>query len=108
MKLNELPTTRIEYVKEVNRKNGFFFFSPDTMRFFSSRVSQRAYIAGDHFYFLTSEHNKCDPRDYRKYTVRRMHRESGNIESLSEFQEFETPSQARSFLSGILKEKGLI
>ena len=54
---------------------GSYFFAPDTMRFFKSRLLEGVYPAGDSkampgavFYFVTSEVYDDDPRHY---TVRR-------------------------------------
>lgn len=76
----------IEDIKAYATANGSFFFSPDSMRFFSSRLSSTTYFGG---IFITSEvYNEG-----RVYTVRRV-LESGTIVALSD--KFQTLSQAKS------------
>jgi hypothetical protein len=45
----------METIKQLNKDKGFFFFSPDTMRFFKSRTGTTAYRIGNKAYFVTSE-----------------------------------------------------
>lgn len=77
----------IEDIKAYATANGSFFFSPDSMRFFSSRLSSTTYFGG---IFITSE---VYGDRKRVYTVRRV-LESGTIVALSD--KFSTLSQAKS------------
>lgn len=83
---------------------GGFFFSPNTMRFFNSRVLEGVYHAGDSkaiegavFYFITSEAYEDTPRHY---TVRRAvlgsqrgDRPAIDISAVGEH--YATPAEAR-------------
>lgn len=89
--------TGINMIKMFARENGSHFFDPQAMRFFSSRVSSKTF-GKDGSLFITSEQFEPlygEPLD-RKYTVRRIS-ETGSIDSVSEFQEFETLAQAQAF-----------
>jgi hypothetical protein len=57
----------IDQVKKANRDNGYYFFSPDTMRFFASRVSQG--FDYNTQCFVTSE-KKCFNDYTRVFSVR--------------------------------------
>lgn len=100
---------RIEEVKEANKKHGFHYFSKKTMRFFSSRVSDRAYKVGNKAYFITSEKNTHSIRgghttlNPRKYSIRLIDLTTGNITTVGEFQEFDSKREAKAELKDILK-----
>ena len=68
----------IDQIRQANRANGHHWFSPDTMRFFDSRVSSKLY--GGRF-FVTSE---VPPSGVREYSVR-MARDTGEIETVRFF-----------------------
>ena len=90
MKLNRryAKCNCIKEIKALNKAQGYNFFSPDTMRFFDT------VLADDVFggcVFVTSEQNGYE--NPRLYTIRAI-RANGRIETLSEFQEFETLKQA--------------
>jgi hypothetical protein len=77
-------------IRRANRQLGHYFFSPETMRFFRSRVG-REVIGGR--YFVTSE--QFDEVSPRLYTVRRAN-DDGSIDTASEFQGFTTGREARA------------
>lgn len=79
----------IEEIREANRRAGLFFFSPDTMRFFRSRVGREVY--GGRF-FVTSE--QFDDSSPRLYSVRRAN-DDGSIDTASEFQGYTSGAEAR-------------
>ena len=85
----------IEAIKQANHELGHHFFEPTTLRFFGSRIGRTAYPKPDGTtLFVTSEQ-----REYytpRRYTVRRS-LEDGSVESVSEFQQFTSAAQARTF-----------
>ena len=83
-------------VKSINEKKGFYFFSKDSMKFFNSRIGSTLY--GDKF-FVTSEKYSTEPR---KYTIRVFDETTGNIGTVSEFQEFRTMSAAVSYIKKYL------
>jgi len=64
----------IEDLKRANEEAGRYFFSPNTMRFFASRVLEGIWKVGDYVLFCTSE--KKGFRDSsREYSVRVMNPE---------------------------------
>lgn len=83
----------IDDIKRINKDKGFYFFSPDTMRFFNSRVGDSVYQGIGGIFFVTSE--KYDYKSDRKYTVREFEPESGNITTVDDFNEY-TRYQAHS------------
>ena len=58
--------THIGWIKEANKKAGFHFFDPQTLRFFRSRVHNAVYGGST---FVTSEqfsfNGRTEPREYR-------------------------------------------
>lgn len=79
-------TRTIDDIRTANRVRGFHFFSPDSMRFFRTRVGERVYQGPGGVYFVTSEQfvspGYIDPR---KYTVRRFNPDTGNVGTVGEF-----------------------
>jgi hypothetical protein len=83
----------IAQIKQANRRAGFHFFDRASMRFFSSRVSSLV-VAGR--YFITSERDTYD-RHYnypRAYTIRVIN-SNGSVDTVGEFQQYATLSQAK-------------
>ncbi len=64
-------------LRECNRIGGYFFFSPQTMRWFSSRLHTGGFTTPRGIYFLTSEK---PPHAAREYRVRQMNRD-GSVNS---------------------------
>ena len=108
----------IDEIKYLSKKGvDRYFFSPDNMRFFNSRVNDIAWKIiiweVEKYYFITSEKNNNKPslcydltsfinpslpKNYpRLYTVRSCDHK-GNIKKISKFQEFKTLYHARRFL----------
>jgi hypothetical protein len=83
----------IEELKRANADAGYYFFSPDTMRFFDSRVGENVYRGADGWYFVTSE--KFDYKTPRYYTVRKM-LPGGDVVSASEFQQYRSAPGAKA------------
>lgn len=79
----------MEDVKRNNKASGGFWFSPDTIRFFQSKVESEL-INGK--YFVTSEKNMED--DPRLYTIRKYNPETHKIDTLGSFQAFKTLQDA--------------
>ncbi len=69
----------ISELRALNKRNGFYFFSPKTMKFFGSRVESSLLKGG---YFITSEFTGFE-RNARAYKVRRANIESGDIDTMS-------------------------
>ncbi|OGL47328.1 MAG: hypothetical protein A2W05_09810 [Candidatus Schekmanbacteria bacterium RBG_16_38_10] len=80
-------------IKMINRNKGHYFFSPDSMRFFRSRVGDSVYQGSGGIYFVTSE--QFDWKSPRLYTVRSFNPETGGINTVGEFNEM-TRYQAHS------------
>lgn len=83
----------IENLKRLNKQNGMFWFSPDTMRFFNSKI-ESGIIKGE--YFISSERRPDESK--RRYTVRKVNWENGDIETFSDFMQFSTADTARNFI----------
>lgn len=83
----------IENIKDANARAGYFYFSPDTMRFWHSRVSENTYESADgkRTYLVTSDKPGRDPR---AYTVRVFDHETKAVESVSGFGEYASASGA--------------
>lgn len=73
----------INEIKKRNKEVGHHFFDETTMRFFDSKVYDKVF--GD--YFVTSERAYAG---LRRYSVRRFDQGTGKIETVGEFQEFES------------------
>jgi NADPH-dependent ferric siderophore reductase len=88
----------VNEIKQLARDCGNHFFDPDTMRFFSSRVGSKVY-GGQ--YFITSEQfvDNRGVADPRRYTIRKFTYDNGrfDIDTVGEFQQFDTHSQAVKF-----------
>ena len=81
----------INQIIALNKSVGNHFFSPSSMRFFSSRVHSEVYNG---CYFVTSErYNWTSPR---LYTVRKANPD-GTIETIGDFQAFTTRAKAHTF-----------
>lgn len=86
------PFDTIDDVKVANARAGYYFFSRDTLRFFSSRISSHVY---GHGVIVTSERNEYDDQP-RRYSVR-LALPTGEIKTLGEFGRFATSGQAHAF-----------
>ena len=95
---NTMTTSTMPYLwtmNQLSRYNGnrnYYFFSPDTMRFFSSRIQTTPPYKGR--VFVTSERMNWNSPRY--YTVRVI-QPSGNIETIGDFQGFATRQSAHRF-----------
>lgn len=93
----------MEDVRAANESIGHHWFEPSTLRFFRSRIGQTLYGGR---YFVTSE--QFVPRATgcsgpRRYTIRAA-KPSGAIETVGEFQQYETSEQARRVIKQLLGE----
>ncbi len=90
--------TTIDDAKRINKEKGRHWFSPDTMRFFKSRIEKKALTFGqliDDKYFITSE--QYDSGSPRLYSVRVFNKKTGAVKTVGDFQEFGTKAKARKF-----------
>ena len=83
--------TTLQDIKVANHKAGRYWFSPATLRFFESRVGKRVHEGPGGIYFVSSEQYRrplsggCDPR---RYTVRQFNPDTGDIDTVGEFQQW--------------------
>jgi CRISPR/Cas system endoribonuclease Cas6 (RAMP superfamily) len=69
----------IKTVKAANKKAGYYFFSPSTMRFFASKIESHLMYGGDQYgYFVTSEKTGFDSVK-REYKVRQANFLTGEV-----------------------------
>ncbi len=92
-------------IKERAKKGSPHWFDEDSMRFFSSRVTNLMWKKGDDIYFVSSEQNKSHG-DFggtpRAYTVRIVGTD-GDINDIGGFQAYETVNQARHAIQDIIE-----
>jgi len=59
----------LQQIKDANKATGLYWFEPESMRFFKSRVSEKVYPTKDGgAYFVSSERG---PSNVRAYTIRK-------------------------------------
>lgn len=80
-------------IKEANKKAGKYFFEPDTMRFFNSRVVSEVYTTlwGNYAFFVTREIN---PSNQLRYSVREFNKQTGDVRTHGEFFGYKTKAVA--------------
>lgn len=81
-------------VEDVRRRHQGNWFSPDTMRFFSSRILGGLYAGKRLVYFVSSEKTFDDLG--RRYTVRSYDPKSDTIETVDEFQGYKYSESAKA------------
>ena len=84
----------LDEVRRANKAQGLHFFDDLTIQFFNSRIE--SYLVDGH-YFVTSE--RYDDTTPRLYTLRYAH-ESGVIETVGEFQQYESVESALEGVGG--------
>jgi len=82
----------INEVRTRAEKGSPHFFDHDTMRFFSSRISELCWKIENEIYFITSEANRG--HSSRMWTVRKIDLD-GDINTLGKFQEHSSLNEAR-------------
>lgn len=86
--------------KRLNKNAGDTWFSPETMRFFNTRI--HGGIRRERF-FITSE-QFIDSRgnsEPRMYSIRSINWETGQVETVGEFQEYKTLEAAKLAITQI-------
>lgn len=86
-------------IMEHEEKSNGHWFSKGSMRFFNSRLPNYGYLKGDNVYFISSE--RFDHKTPRLFTVRVMDRNTGEIDTIGEFNTM-TKTEARRELASIL------
>jgi len=85
----------VEQIKDAHAASGGCWFSPDTMRFFKSRVLSGVYGGR---YFVTSEQF---PSGVRAYSVRQVSGDGSSISTVGRFGGYATAYQARAAARGL-------
>ena len=76
------------------------FFSAGATRFFNSRYPQTGIEHDGKIYFITSE--QFDWKSPRLYTIRYLDMETGEVETLGEFQAYDTKGKAQRAVNKIV------
>lgn len=102
--LNNHAHALSDLLSEYFRDYSGHFFSPDTLRFFRSRIPDTGYLRPDNsILFITSE-KKCFTDITRVYNVRLMFRHPDNSIGIKTLDTFPTKSRALSFVRSIFTE----
>lgn len=91
-------------IEEIKSHSTGHWFDPGSMRFFRSRLPQTGYRVDNKAYFISSEQfigSNGIPAP-RLYTIRVLDYETGEIDTLGEFNKL-TKSEARTQLNKIIK-----
>jgi hypothetical protein len=75
-----------------NDRNGFCWFSQETMKFFGSKIESSLLKGG---YFITSEKNFDGTK--RLYSIRKVN-EDFSIDTIGSFQQFTTKNLAKKYI----------
>ncbi len=78
----------IAELKAANKAAGFYWFSPDTMSFFSSAVESEVLVGNR---FVTSEKT---PSGRKGYTVREFDQDTARIHTVGRFMGYATKREA--------------
>lgn len=89
----------IEEIRDANQRAGFYFFEPDTMRFFAGRVREQGIIGGRFFVHST----KACFRDYRRRYHVGVVADTGDIENIGPRDGFDTAARARRWARALAK-----
>ncbi len=74
----------MELIQAANADAGLYWFEPDTLRFFRSRVGYQVYQGPGGIYFVSSEKG---PSEIRAFTVRKFNPEDASIDTSGPFNE---------------------
>lgn len=84
---------------KLNKKSGSYFFNPETMRFWDSKIETDLI---EDKYFITSE-KTANGKD-RKFTIREFNGDYSIINDIGEFLEHSTLSDAEAALTNYLEK----
>lgn len=93
-----MTTINILRVQQAHRGH---WFSPGAKRFFDSRIPQTAILEDGKAYFVSSE--RFDYSSPRLYTIRVCDMNTGEIDTIGEFQQYATSQQAYTGIRFFLK-----
>lgn len=90
----------VDDVRQLAADVGYHWFSPETMRFFNSRIGRTVY-GGQ--YFVSSE--RYDDSAPRLYTIRKVTYDDGqmSIDTVGEFQQYDTRVDAVAAIRQIVE-----
>ena len=104
--ISTLPTElTLAEMKKINQDLGMHFFDKDAVKFFNSKFETKGIRKGNNVYFITSEQFEptIGEKEPRKYTIRDMDLNDGSIDTVGEFQQYDSKESAKK----VLKEKVL-
>jgi hypothetical protein len=90
-----VPFKTVAEIRAANKALGHHWFSPDTLRFFDSRILDGV-IRGR--LFVTSESPGTDGG--RRYTIR-IAQDSGEVDTVGEFMGYATQHEARIYAASV-------
>lgn len=92
--------TTIQDIRDHNARAGQHWFSPDTLRYFRSRIGSTVYPTATGAYFVSSEQYVSYFPTYhaepRLYTVRYYDASTGMIDTVGEFQGYASRNGAHA------------
>jgi hypothetical protein len=91
-----MPFKTVNDVKQANERLGHHWFSPETLRFFSSRIGRTLYGGR---YFITSE--QYDHNAPRRYSIREASPD-GSVRTIGKFQQYATNREAQKAIKAML------
>lgn len=95
--------THIGEIRYENERAGQHWFSPESLRWFGSRIGRTVYGGR---YFITSEQDTYGAwSNERRYTIR-VADARGNIDTVGEFGQYATSAEARRAVLAIVKQEG--
>lgn len=89
-------------IERENIRAGYYWFSPDTKRFFKSVIPKEATRKGNFAYFITRETN---PSGDSAYTIRKANLKTGDVDTEGEFFKYSTRAEAQKELNKTLMKK---
>ena len=96
---------RIVKMNEIKTIHKGHFFEPLAMKFFNSRLARYGFENHNgEIFFVTSE--SFDSYSPRRYSVRVLDIETGRIETMNNFQSYETKQKALGAIRKVLKFTG--
>jgi hypothetical protein len=97
-----VDVTLVTDTDDIAKVTDGYWFRPDTMRSFGSRILSGARIIGHKFYFVSSEWTGFD-RDRRGYSIRVWDADTDTMDTVGEFNQYDTGAQAKRALARIGK-----
>lgn len=100
-RLNPDNINTVADVMYLNNEKGYFFFSPDTLKFFNSQIYGGELLGNNKDLFITSEKQpkSLDGSVYpRKFTIRKVNKSVGDIDTIAGFGAFSSKIQAENYI----------